>query len=603
MDGDGKSSIEQVRLHSDIVETIGRYVPLKKVGGRFKALCPFHKEKTPSFQVDATKQLFHCFGCGAGGDVFSFVMQYENVDFVEAARILADRAGLEFNPKGMRGEGAVARSEKSDLYALHEQLAAFYAERLAKDGDAETARAYLKQRDLESACADFQLGYAPAQQGVLANWSRQAKQSSELLEKAGVLMPSDRGGKPYDRFRGRLMFPIRDEQGRVVGFSGRILDKSSPAKYVNSPETALFKKSRILYALDRARQHMVEARQAIVCEGQIDVIRCHLAGFQTAVAPQGTALTDAHARLLKRYADEVILVFDADIAGQNAALRGAEVLLQEGLTVRIAALPKGEDPDTLIVQRGESAFSALLEQAHSLVGFHVQVQRERGELDTDAGRLRAIRAVLETVLHAPSAVQRETFLREAADLLETSQDALRADMMKLNRPAPPASQPPAPERAAPAYPPNELALIELMVAHPEIWDMVSQHVPPEAITHPISRTIIQTMMAMPEPDEAHLMQELAEQGDECRRLMAKIQMTARMITGEEVSCIQAAQDIILKLRIQLIDREIKACLQQSQSATKEQRRLNDNECAQLMLLKKQMQRGWEAALPILELDD
>ena len=602
MDADGKSSIEQIRLHNDIVETIGRYVPLKKVGGRFKALCPFHKEKTPSFQVDAVKQLYHCFGCGAGGDVFSFVMQYENVDFVEAARILADRAGLAYDPRGMRGDSTMERSEKSDLYALHEQLAAYYAERLAKDSGGESARAYLAQRDLEAACSDFQIGYAPAQPGALEAWARQAKQSHDLLEKAGVLLPSDRGGKPYDRFRGRLMFPIRDEQGRVVGFSGRILDQSSPAKYVNSPETALFKKSRILYALDRARQHMVEARRAIVCEGQIDVIRCHLAGFQTAVAPQGTALTDAHARLLKRYADEVILVFDADTAGQNAALRGAEVLLQEGLTVRVAALPAGEDPDTLIVQQGAAAFADLLDHALSLVAFHVQVQRERGELDSDAGRLRSVRSVLETIQHAPSAVQRESYLREAGELLETSQDALRADMMKMVRPTPPVSQPSAADRTAPAYPPNELALIELMVAHPEVWDMVSQHVPPEAITHPISRTIIQTMMAMPEPDEAHLMQELAGQGDECRRLMAKIQMTARLITGEEVSCIHAAQDIILKLRIQLIDREIKDCLKQAHSASDEQRRLHNNECAQLMLLKKQMQRGWDAALPILELD-
>lgn len=604
---DQKAQIDLIRSHSDIVEVISRYVPLQRKGNQFKALCPFHKEKTPSFSVDPTKQYFYCFGCHAGGDVFNFVMQYENVGFVDAAHILADRAGLTYRPGGgSGGDAPVDRSEKTQLFEVHEQLAALYARTLQKHESAEVARKYLAERELDAAVEPFQLGYAPAQSGALKQWATQKKISLGLLEKAGVLLPSDRGGEPYDRFRGRLMFPIRDEQGRVVGFSGRILDQSSPAKYVNSPETLLFKKSRILYGLDQARKAMVEQRRAIVCEGQIDVIRCHLAGFSVAVAPQGTALTDAHARLLKRYADEIILAFDADTAGQNAALRGAEALLQEGLTVRIAVLPAGEDPDTLLRSQGAEAFGTYMDDALSLVRYHAHVHRERGELKTDAGRLRSIRGLLELILHAPGAVQREAFLTEAAEIYSVPVSALREDMNKLIRPS--ARQtggdtealPPA--RKAQVHPPDEQALVELMVAHPEVLDLVNRFVPPQAITDATCRTLIGILMAQPEPDEAELIRELADKDEPCRQLAARLLMTARRITSEETSCTHAAQDIILKLRIRLIDREIKDHLSQVATAPVEQRRLLNNEIAQLTIVKKRMQEGWDKALPILELD-
>ncbi len=605
-ESDHKAQIDLIRSHSDIVEVISRYVPLQRKGNQFKALCPFHKEKTPSFSVDPTKQYFYCFGCHAGGDVFNFVMQYENVGFVDAAHILADRAGLTYQPGAGGGDTSVDRSEKTQLFEVHEQLAALYARTLEKHESAAGARSYLAERELQAAAGDFQIGYAPPQSGALAEWARQKKISLDLLEKAGVLLPSDRGGDPYDRFRGRLMFPIRDEQGRVVGFSGRILDQSSPAKYVNSPETVLFKKSRILYGLDRARKPMVDERRAIVCEGQIDVIRCHLAGFTAAVAPQGTALTESHARLLKRYADEVVLVFDADTAGQNAAFRGAEALLREGLTTRIAVLPAGEDPDTLLRTQGAEAFGSYIDDAMSLVRYHAHVQGERGELRTEAGRLRSIRGLLELILHAPGAVQRESFLAEAADAYAVPVSALREDMNKLIRPtarqADGESEALPPARKARAHPPDEQALVELMVAHPEVLDLVNRFVPPQAVTDATCRTLIGILMAQPEPDESELMRELADKDEACRQLAARLLMTARRISSEETSCIHAAQDIILKLRIRLIDREIKDHFSQETSASADQRRLLNNEIAQLTIVKKRMQEGWEKALPILELD-
>ncbi len=605
-DNSNRDVKEEVRLRSDIVETIGRYVPLKKAGARYKALCPFHKEKTPSFVVDPNKQAYHCFGCDAGGDVFDFVMQQENVSFPEALRILADRAGVPYEP----GKSGVSQeySQKSSLYKLHEALAHYYNETLRKDPAAKIARDYLTERDLEAAIDLFQIGFAPPQPHAVTQWAEQASYPMALLEKAGVLLPSDRGGAPYDRFKGRLMFPIRDEQGRVVGFSGRILDQSSPAKYVNSPETPLFKKSRVLYGLDRARQKMTDARQALVCEGQIDVIRCHLAGFTTAVAPQGTALTEGHARLLKRYADEIVMVFDADTAGQNAVLRCAEPLLREGLTMRVVMMPAGEDPDTLIRARGIEALGERIEGALSLVAFHVQLLEARGELASQAGRLRATRAVLETIQHAPSAVQREQHVREASQRLDISEEALRQDMMRMIRPARPARDSDAQEKpsasALKSYPPNETALIELMMAHPEVLDLVSQYLSPEAITHATCRTLIQAILTLPEVDEQQLTRTLSEQDEECRRLASRIRMsTFRRVDGEEVSCIHAAQDMILKLRIQQLERELQSCLARMKSAAPEERRHLHNESAQLMVLKKRLQEGWKTAQPILDLDE
>ena len=604
MAASGKDTIESIRLQSDIVEVIGRYVPLKRAGGsRFKGLCPFHKEKTPSFQVDQDKQLFHCFGCGAGGDVFSFMMQYERVEFLDAARLLADRAGIAFDPApGEASAGPREKTDKAALYRMHEQLADFYAAALKSSAAAQSVRDYLTERDLEAAAVDFQLGWAPTQANAMVTWAQKKNFPLPLLAQAGILLPADReGAPPYDRFKGRLMFPIRDEQGRVVAFSGRILDQSSPAKYVNSPETPLFRKGRVLYGLDRARQPMVDQRSALLCEGQIDVIRCHLAGLPTAVAPQGTAMTEGHAALLKRYADEIIIMFDGDTAGQNATLRAAEVLLAAGLTVRVAALPPGEDPDSLVRKEGAEALQQRVAQAQSLVEAHLDMLAARGEFNSQAGQLRTAKAVLELILHAPSAIQREQYLKELSARLQISESALKQDMMKMVRPTryDPESEKQSPKQEA-AHPPHEVALLELMIAHPEALDLVAQYVEPETITDPVCRRIIQLMLTQPEPDPTALLQSMADEGEQCRRLHAKLIMTARTVTSEEISSIHAVQDVILALRIKQLDREIKSCLEKSERAGEVEKKSLINESAQLTYLKKKMQQGWEAARPILE---
>ena len=427
--------LDEIRFRNDIVEVIGAYVPLKRMGSTYKACCPFHKEKTPSFNVNPNMQIFKCFGCGEGGDVISFMMKHQGVDFVTAARTLADRAGIAIEVEADAGEGA----QRKTLYAIHHGMAQFYRRCLEKFPAAQKARDYVAERGLEGEAAEaFQIGYAPEGWGNALKWGEKYGYSADQLEQAGLVLRSskpDRRGVFYDRFRDRLMFPIHDSQGRVIAFSARILVKDpKQPKYVNSPETPIFSKGRVLYGLDKARRHIVNTagREALICEGQIDVVRCHLCGFPTAVAAQGTAFTEDHVQLLKNYADSVVLVFDADPAGQAAAVKTAHLFMRAGLVVRVAALPAGEDPDSFLRANGPGAFKERLEQAASAVSFQIGAL---GAVEADirgiAATARIAKAALDTICCSPNAVQRERMLQEASALLGVPQHALEADLAVL----------------------------------------------------------------------------------------------------------------------------------------------------------------------------
>jgi len=423
--------IEEIRSRIDLVELIGGRVTLKRAGSSFKACCPFHHEKTPSFHVNPSRQTYHCFGCGAHGDVFKFLMAQDGLGFMDAVRVLAERAGVTLDV-----ETDYAAEARNALYALHAELTSFYIRCLRQTAEAEPARQYLASRKMNDEIIErFGIGYAPKAPDALIRWGAKHQYTPEALVSAGLLAPSQTPERPddyYDRFHGRLMFPIHDSQGRVVAFSGRILDpKSHPAKYVNSPETMIFQKSRVLYALDKARAVIVKnpRREALVCEGQIDVIRCHAAGFDTAVASQGTAFTKEHVEILKRYADSVLLVFDGDTAGRKAALRTGGLFLEAGLPVRVAALPPGEDPDSLIRDRGADAFREVLDSAVSIIAFQVGALRDE-ERDPNAvdAVSRVAKAVLDTLVVCPKAVLQDHLLQEAAHLLHLSPDAMTEDL-------------------------------------------------------------------------------------------------------------------------------------------------------------------------------
>lgn len=407
--------LDEIRTRADIVEVIGAYLPLKRRGSDYWSVCPFHREKTPSFKVSVERQAFYCFGCRKSGNVFTFVMERENVDFVGAVRLLAQRVGVRIPEAPVRAApGAPARTESgSDRERLFTVLAAvrdWYRTQL-REAAGEAARQYLVERGLEGEILEtFQLGYAPDSWDATLRWGERHGYARDLLLAAGLVIrrDDDNGGERcYDRFRGRLMFPIWDELGRVVGFSARSLAAAEKtAKYINTPETALFRKGRILYGLHLARPAFKENGAALVCEGQLDVIACHRAGLQHALSPQGTAFTENHARLLKRFTDVVIVAFDADAAGESAALRSLEILHGTGLTARIVAMPKGEDPDSIFQRAGAEGLQAQMRAAGEAFPFVLEVARGRHDETTVRGKDAIAREVLGMVATLDSPVGR-----------------------------------------------------------------------------------------------------------------------------------------------------------------------------------------------------
>jgi len=434
------SVLEEIRARVDIVDLIGTRVQLKRAGATYKGCCPFHKEKTPSFNVNPNKQFYKCFGCGEAGDIFTFLMKMEGLQFMDAVQQLADKAGVV-----LKQEVDPHAQSRSVLYAIHAELAAFYQRCLTETQQAEAARNYLASRALpDEVVKSFCIGYAPSvPRDAILQWAKKHDFSPQQLVDSGVLVaPKDPDKTPQDffhRFAGRLMFPICDRQGRVVAFSGRVLDpKSHPAKYVNSPETDIFKKSHILYALDKAATKIVKhpRREAIICEGQIDVIRCHACGFETAVASQGTAFTAEHVTLLKKHADSVVLVFDGDAAGKKAALRTGALFIAAEIPVRVVRLPKGEDPDSFLRNQGAAAFREALDQAVSITAFQVDTLREAEEHPDSIDAVNRIsRGVIEMLAVCPSAVQRSHLIEEAASLLHFPLSAFEEDFERYREQA------------------------------------------------------------------------------------------------------------------------------------------------------------------------
>jgi DNA primase len=423
-----EESIQKVADASDIVEIIGGYFPLKRAGTSFRAICPFHKEKSPSFHVNPSRQSFHCFGCGAGGGVFRFVMDYEHVDFPSAVRKLAQRAGIVLVEDNDPKEQS-RRDQRSRLLELHRETAAWFHTNLLRTHEAEHARSYLKKRGLTKEIAvDWQIGYAPAGWESLRNWAMDKGFTREELITGGLLTVREgdtRGG--YDRFRDRLMFPIRNDYGEVVAFSGRILnDSQKEAKYVNSPETPIFSKGRVLFGLDKSKRALIDAGSAIVLEGQIDLISAFEHGVKNVVAPQGTAFTAEQARLLRRFVEQVTLCFDSDTAGQNAVERSLPALLAAGISVKAARLPVGEDPDSLIRGKGVEAFQNRLSEARDF--FDHTIDRAVAESGGNFGpreKASVARHLGAYLSLLPDAALRETTTAHVASTLGISVAALQ----------------------------------------------------------------------------------------------------------------------------------------------------------------------------------
>ena len=427
------ATVEEIKARVVLADLISSYgIPVKIAGIAYKACCPFHHEKTPSFNINDTKGFYHCFGCGESGDAIKFVMKYEGLTFVEAVKKLADQCGVKIEEKEDPEAGRRKR-----LLSLLAELAQFYHRCLLKTKEAELARTYLTERDLgDKIQEDYIIGYAPNGVATILKWGEKYGYSAADLEAAGVIKgPTRPGDLGYHRFGGRLMFSIRDKQGRVVGFSGRQLVASKKSgKYVNSPETAVFKKSNVLYGFDKAAAAITRTpnREVIVCEGQIDCIRLQTSGFPNAVAGQGTAFTEEHVRMLKKAADQVALVYDDDGAGHKATIKSARLCLAAELPVRVVSLPNGDDPDSYLRSHPADDFRLMLDGAESIMSFQVRAERakEKNPDSVDAVN-RMTKELLLTIAQCPGAILRATMLEEVAKLMKLPNAALREELEKV----------------------------------------------------------------------------------------------------------------------------------------------------------------------------
>jgi DNA primase, catalytic core len=416
--------VDQVQARSDIVEVISRHIPLQKAGRNFKAPCPFHNEKTPSFVVSPDKQIYHCFGCGAGGNVFSFLMKYENLSFPEVVEMLAEKAGIQLPHFGQKKE---LTSLATQLYKVNELAIQFFEGCLPPSRE---ARDYLASRGIGAeTIKQFRIGYAPDSWDGVLKFLASKGVNGEVAEKAGLAIASDRGGY-YDRFRKRLIFPIFDLKDRALGFGGRVLDSSLP-KYMNSPETYIYSKGRNLYGLNHAKESIKKAGYALVVEGYLDFIIPYQAGVRNIVATLGTALTIDQVKLLKRLASTVIMVYDPDEAGEAASLRNMDLFISEGVNVYIAELPKGLDPDGYIRKFGTEDFIKLTKASKNLFDYKMSKLSTRFDIKSAHGKASIAGEMLPTISRIENAVLRSNLVKKLAEKLSVDEDSIRQELKKV----------------------------------------------------------------------------------------------------------------------------------------------------------------------------
>lgn len=446
--------IGQVQAAHNIVDVISQYVKLKRAGRNFKGLCPFHGEKTPSFMVQPEKQIFHCFGCAAGGDVFGFVMKHENLSFPEAVRMLAEKAGIELPKYESRNPEAVNESDK--LYEMYKLAADFYHAKF-KAPEGKAAREYFLKRGFTMEFAEeFKIGWAPDAWRELLEFLGKKGFPDTLMLKSALIAKSPTKGTLYDSFRGRILFPIQNLHGKIVAFGGRILkDVEGQPKYLNSPENPIFQKRKELYGLHFAKKAIDrEKPRILVVEGYFDFLGLYNAGFKNVVATLGTALGDDHVQVLKRFVDEAIMVYDGDKAGEAASIRGLEIFLEGGLNVRIARMPAGFDPDDYVQKKGKEAFQKILDEARDFFDYKLEILLGRYNRLDSLGLMKITSDFLETFSKIENPVLLDRYLKRLASSLGVEEGSLRIELDKLkkkaaNRMAPSAEVSPAPKPLEP----------------------------------------------------------------------------------------------------------------------------------------------------------
>lgn len=571
-----EEDIEEVRRRSDLVEVVTGFLQLKKAGRVYKGLCCFHQEKTPSFSVDPDKQLFHCFGCGAGGDIFTFIRQTEGLSFTEAVERQATRTGVSLRTSGgARSDGGTRKA----LLEANRIAAAYFADLLLNSGEATGARRYIERRGftMEEAAA-WGLGFSPSGRDVLFRRLVAEKLTPAHVVDAGLAMVGD-GGAHRDRFHGRLMFPVWDLSGDVVGFGARALGDETP-KYLNSPETLLYKKARILYGLNRARAEMVQRAQAVIAEGYTDVIGLHRAGVRNAVATCGTALSEEHLGLIKRFCDRVILAFDADAAGAMASERGFGGHARFGLEVLVAEFPSGKDPADLAVAEGPEAVNAILDGAVPLMRFVLEADLARRRLDTPEAKGAAAREAARLLATEQNRVARSEHAFWLGRRLGVDPQQVMLEISQVEGPGAGGPGPgPAPKLSGQIRLERE-ALTYLLTFPNEVAG--AEWLDDDHFTDPRHKVILAAMRAAPPGSEAgSVMDHLPD--DDARRLAAELAL-ATVATEEPGEIFERLEEQRIVRKIQ----SLKATLNQIDQDSDASER--DALFGELMALEEQRRR-------------
>jgi len=481
--------IDQIRQSNNIVEVISEYLPLKKIGSNFKALCPFHQEKTPSFIVSPQKEIFHCFGCGEGGNVFNFLMKHEKISFIEAVERLAERAGISLpKDRASREEASIISQERKSLFEINHHAADFFHKCLKSSRSAQKAREYLNKRGLKEEIIDkFGLGYAPGSGKGLLEAAVNKGYSKALLEKAGLITFSEKRNDYRDQLFDRIIFPISDVQSRIIAFGGRVLGERLP-KYLNSPETPVFYKGKILYALNLAKESIQKKNQIVILEGYTDVLTCHQFGVENSVATLGTALTRDHVSIISRYAEEVVIIYDADTAGVKATLRGLDLLIGSGLKVKVVALPQGTDPDDFLRSQGVEKFQREISQSLSLVDYHIKLVSQTTDLNTSEGKVAVVEEVLPTIARIKNLIEQKEEIKKLSRLISVDEETLLLELGRINRKTYQWQEPSYKEELARDFrdPTSqqgvlkaEKGLVQVMINYPEEIETIRAGVAPE----------------------------------------------------------------------------------------------------------------------------
>jgi DNA primase len=555
------SFADRVKQQADIVRVVGEYVQLKKAGQNFRGLCPFHSEKTPSFNVHPTRQIYHCFGCGKGGDVFSFVMEMEKCEFPDAIRIVAEKCGIAVpRPKERSPEERRENQQRAVLVEMHREAQSFFVKQIQGTQEGKVARAYLEDRGIDNATMDrFGIGYAPSGGDFLLR-DFKAKYPDKLLAESGLISRGE-NGRMFDRFRRRITFPISNESGKIVAFGCRALGDDMP-KYLNSPETPIYSKSNVLYHLDRAKEALRRSDFAVLVEGYMDAIAVARAGISNVVASCGTSLAEQQIKLLGRFTRRVIVNYDPDTAGQSATERSIALLLEQDFEVRVLALPGKADPDKFIREQGADAYIKLLREAPPYVDYLIARAR-RMDLTTGEGKLRAVNFLMPYIQKIPNRILRSEWATRIAQQLRLDEPVLRASLTKAaaERRSEVKTKPELVGRAAK---PMERRLIRMLAESDSFRRELAQKLQEQQLHHGLEteKIFAALILANLSPDGATI--QATEVGatleDRDRRLLFEIlfEDSSELTQQEADSCLEALQHRRAERELADVQRSIEA---------------------------------------------